>query len=418
MRYRLFALAAILLTGTAAAGEPVENVRFENGLWFDGRTFEPRTMHVANGRLTASPPATIARTVDLGGGHVIPPLCEAHNHNLGGDDDDQAVIRRYLADGIYYVGILSNLPYYSGQRLYFYNRPDSVDVIFANGGLTAPGGHPVTLRETLLGYGAYPHFTAETLADHAYFEIADAGDFDEKWPIILSYRPDVIKLFLLHSEQFETRRDDPEYRGRRGLDPALLPAMVARIHAHRLRAVVHVASGHDFGVAVRAGADVIAHLPGYADGSAIGRADAALAAERGVIVMTTAGLLAQREERDPEAYRGVREGQIANLQLLGEAGVRLAVGSDQYDETSRIEADYLRELGVFEPAELLTMWTENCVEALFPGRAIGTLAEGSEASLLVLEGNPLTDWGALGRIVLRVKDGEILSLPTATPALD
>lgn len=411
MRHLLGAVAAALLAGAAGAGEPVGNVRFENGLWFDGETFERRTVHVVDGRLTASPPETPARTVDLAGGHVIPPLCEAHNHNLAGDDDDAAVIRRYLEDGVYYVGILSNLPYYSGQRLHLYNRPDSVDVVLANGGITGPGGHPVSLRETLLGYGAYPDFTAETLADHAYFEIADASDFDEKWPIILSYRPDFIKLFLLHSEQFEARRDDPEYRGRRGLDPALLPAMIETVHAHGLRAFVHVASAQDFGVAVRAGADVIAHLPGYADGSAIDPADARLAADRAVIVMTTAGLLGQREERDPEGYDGVRAAQIANLRLLREAGVRLAVGSDQYDRTSRVEADYLRGLGLFEPVELLAMWTENCAAALFPDRAIGRLEEGHEASFLVLDGNPLEDWGALQRIALRIKDGELLELP-------
>lgn len=388
-----------------------ETIRFDNGLWFTGTSFEARIVFVEQGRLADSPPPGPVRSVDLAGGYVIPPLCEAHNHNLGGEEPDQPIIRRYLENGIYYVNILSNLPRFTGMDLMHFNRFDSVDVQFGNGGLTAPGGHPIPLREWLLGHGAYPGFTRESLADHAYFAIADGMDFEEKWPIILSFRPDFIKLFLLHSEEYGTRRTDPAYLGRRGLDPALLPRMVERAHRHGLRVFAHVETAHDFRVAVDAAVDVIAHVPGNSEPSSRLRPeDARRAAEASVTVITTAARFRSMMARDAEHYHASLEAIRHNLALLREAGVTLAMGSDLYDADTHAEADLLRGLDLFGPAEILTMWTRNCAASIFPSREIGHLAAGAEASFLVLDGNPLVDWSALGRITLRYKDGRELRL--------
>jgi imidazolonepropionase-like amidohydrolase len=56
------------------------------------------------------------------------------------------------------------------------------------------------------------------------------------------------------------------------------------------------------------------------------------------------------------------------------------------------------------------MWTTNGARAVFPGRRIGALREGYEASFLVLEGNPLANFDAVTRIRLRFKDGRPLRL--------
>ena len=92
----------------------------------------------------------------------------------------------------------------------------------------------------------------------------------------------------------------------------------------------------------------IAHLPGYRAPELIDKADAAEAARRGIVVVTTAGLINRFKEREPERYAKSRDAQIANLRLLKEAGVKLAVGSDEYDDTSIAEVAYLRSLGVFD----------------------------------------------------------------------
>ena len=171
-------------------------------------------------------------------------------------------------------------------------------------------------------------------------------DVETKWPIILSYKPDFIKFHLVHSDEHRTRRDDPKYFGRRGLNPELARIFVELARAHGLRIAAHALTGFDFGVAVQAGVDEITHMPGYESPQRINAEDAALAGSKGVTVITTLNA-AEASKDDPPVYEAIRETQIANLRLLKENGVRIAVGSDAFHGDSRIEAEYLRQLGVF-----------------------------------------------------------------------
>jgi hypothetical protein len=401
---------ATFASSPVGAGESLKTYEFRNGRWFDGEKFVARKAWSEWGRLRFSRPANVEAVVDLQGGYAIPPLCEAHNHNLGGDDQNAEAINSYLDAGIFYVKILSNLPRHTGSVRHLFNRPDSVDVSFANGGLTGPGGHPIRLREMLLGRGAYPDFTKETLVDHAYFVLESQQSVEQKWPLILQYRPDFIKILLLYSEEYDKRRDDPKYFGNKGLDPELVPLIAARAHAHGLRVSAHIETAHDFHAAVAGGVDELAHLGGDASPETIAPEDARLAARKGTVVVTTANLV-KRREGDAARYRAIREAQKANLRLLNDAGVTLAIGSDDYEADSRKEAAYLRELGVFTDLELLTMWTKNCARTTFRDRFIGELRERYEASFITLDGNPLQDWSAIKRIRYRFKDGRPLLLP-------
>jgi len=96
---------------------------------------------------------------------------------------------------------------------------------------------------------------------------------------------------------------------------------------------------------------------------------------------------------------------------LSKHRVRVAIGSDSYRETSAPEARFLASLKVFDHLTLLKMWCETTAEAIFPGRKIGRLKDGYEASFLVLAGDPLKDFSNTGKIEMRVKQGGLLSLP-------
>ena len=396
------------------APDSTPDLRFDNGLWFDGSGFTRTSVFVDDGRLRfpRDPDETAraaTRVVDLRGRYVVPPFCEAHNHNLGLDsENNDEQIRSYLRDGVFYVKVLSNLPREAAAVWHTYNTPRSVDAQFANGGITGPGGHPIRLRESLLARGLYTGFTRESLRNHAYYVIDSDTDIAALWPVILQYRPDFLKLILVYSEEYAKRRDDPAFFGEKGLSPQIFERIVQRARSFGLHVVAHVTSAHDFHVAVAAGVDNIAHLPGTRDVQRIDPADAAEAARRGITVTTTAVLINRLRERDPAAHVAIRDAQIANLQLLKQAGVTLAVGSDEYDDTSVGEVTHLRSLAVFDNAELLRMWTTNCARTVFPDRRIGRLADGYEASFLALDGNPLDDFSMTSRIAMRVKDGRIL----------
>lgn len=408
----LRAALTVVCTACGTAVASADRVAYLNARVLDDSTFVERALVVEGGRFVDADPATASRTVDLSGAYLVPPFCEAHNHNLGSADGNQEAIDQYLSEGIFYVGVLSNLPALTDPIRHTYNNPRSVDAIFLNGGLTATGGHPIRLRESLLGRGLYPGFTRESLADHSYFVIDSLADLNRKWPLIVGFRPDAIKIFLLWSEDFARRQRDTSYFGQKGLDPTLVPQIVERAHRQGLRVFAHVESAHDFHVAVEAGVDVIAHLPGNDSPARIAAADARLAAERGVRVITT-GVLIERpaRKRDTTNYLAMRAAQIENLRLLREAGVVLAAGSDETRQTSSAEIEYLRGLGVFSNAELLDVWGAACATTLFPKRKLGELRPGYEASFLALGADPLANFAATRNIRLRVKEG--VELPAA-----
>ena len=68
----------------------------------------------------------------------------------------------------------------------------------------------------------------------------------------------------------------------------------------------------------------------------------------------------------------------------------------------------LASLNVFDTATLLKMLCSVTPQAIFPGRRVGVLEDGAEASLLVLRRNPLESLDRIREITLRVKDGKLL----------
>jgi len=128
-----------------------------------------------NARFTLVKPSRIDTTINLAGSFVVPPFAEAHNHNIGTGvtEWDKKAIQNYLSAGVFYVIIMANPPIAdSTKKLLGINQPNGVDAIFADGLLTASGGHPIELYEhVLLPRGLVPGYTKETLRDKVYFTI-------------------------------------------------------------------------------------------------------------------------------------------------------------------------------------------------------------------------------------------------------
>lgn len=395
-----------------------QNFALVNGQWFNGKSFEARTVYSVNGRFTSKKPARVDRTLDLAGTWIVPPFAEAHNHNLNGiEERDRKAIQKYLADGVFYVKIPGNFLVSDElkQRLGL-NRPDSIDAVLAQGAsLTATGRYQYRFAEEVwIRYG-YFKGPKEALNSYRFFTIDSEADLEQKWPQILSQRPDFIKTTLSFSDEFEQRKGEQAERDRTGLDPRLLPKIVAKAHAGKLRVSTHVNNAADFHYAVAAGVDELAHLPPLPDRfredepksfHPISVADARLAAKRGIVVVTTASILLNLPEVRRRQFQQL---QMASLKLLHEHGVALAVGSDNPNDSSVKEFEYLQKLGVFDNLTLLKMWTETTARTIFPQRKIGTLSEGYEASFLALEGNPLEDLQNVRKIKLRFKQGVLLA---------
>lgn len=386
---------------------------FRNGRWFDGEGFRHGTFYAQYGVLTREPPARIDSVVDLGGRWVVPPFAEAHNHNVEDTQRLDGLIGRYLEAGVYFVKNPNALPSSARAIRHRVNLPTSIDATFAMGGWTSPGGHPIGVVRRAVSAGFWPETAGE---GSFYYAVEDEADVDRRWAGFLALGPDFVKTYLLYSENHEAIRDDTAHVGWRGLDPALLPAIVRRAHAAGLRVTAHVETATDFHHAVAAGVDEVGHLPGFRGDRQhrfpdpgvfeIREEDARLAGERGIVVLTT---LANYEGSAPDSVtRTAHEVWTHNLSLLKRHGVPVALGSDGYDGVGVSEAFQVHGLGVLSTRELLLAWAETTPATIFPHRKVGRLEEGYEASFLVLDGDPLQDFSATRDIVLRVKQGVIL----------
>ncbi len=393
---------------------------FINGNWFDGQNFRNQRFYSLKGVLTAKKPDRVDSVVDLTDKFVIPPFGEAHNHNVENRERIDELARKYLQDGIFYVKNPNSLPNARTSLLGKINIPTSIDAVFANGGLTASGGHPLGVVRRNLERGANPDEWAE---GGFYFIIDNLTDLNRKWDRVLLGKPDFIKTYLQYSEEYEKRREDKAYFDWRGLDPALLPEIVRRAHQASLRVSAHVETATDFHNALVAGVDEINHMPGFRpekgdwtkfDSSRfkIAQRDAQLAARNRVVVVTTLVTAIDHalQKKEGEPFNEMRDLLVQNLQLLKTHRVQIAIGSDSYRQTSLVEALNLQKLGAFDNRTLLKMWCETTARAIFPKRKIGLLRSGFEASFLVLNDNPLQDFANVQTIDKRFKQGKFLSL--------
>jgi hypothetical protein len=128
-------------------------------------------------RLTLKNPSKVGRTVDLTGRFLMGAFGEAHNHNIPSVDTDRT-IRTYLEQGIFYVMIQTNVAEPPAKLKGLINRPDSLDVPFANGSFTAPGGHPSALVRRNIANGS---MTNEDLDDGFLQPVRSREDVDRVW---------------------------------------------------------------------------------------------------------------------------------------------------------------------------------------------------------------------------------------------
>lgn len=400
-----------------------EGTEYSNGLWFDGDRFVPATYYAVDGRLTAYAPATVTEVIDVAGGYVLPPLAEAHIHNLNQIETLQDQINRFLEAGVFYVMNQDSLFVITEDIRATINRSDSVDVIYAQCPMTVPTyGTVRELFVPLMRDGAFGDVGDIQDLDGANLCFVDSPeDIDLKLDAIQSLGSNYVKLHLAFSDQYDARRDlsEEDATPTSALNPELLPLIVDKAHARGLKVSSHVETAADFRVAAGAGVDWIAHLPGWRIGSAAGYAegeiepwlltaeDARLAAAKGVIVITTSlpkTFLANSEDSLPR----LREIHSRNLRILAEQDVTIAIGSDSQALLTPSELWYIADLGVFDNLTILKMAVEVTPLAIFPERKIGRLSEGYEANFIVTAENPIEDLQNLSSIRLRVKAGERL----------
>lgn len=391
---------------------------FRNGLVFQDDQFRPVTFYEREGRLLFERPVGVDSVVDLQGQYVIPPMAEGHIHSFYDDETVDQEIQQYLEMGIFYVFVQGSIWSASEAVMKKLAQPHTVDVIMANGALVAPWYRTITdIYRPLLVLGAFGEAkTIEDLDGKDLFLIESEDDVIQKWPDILAQNQTIVKVLLAFGEEYEQRKNNTDPTIASGVDPAILPLVVQKAHEANRRVSMHIETASDFRIAVEAGADVIAHFPGWRirkssgyDDPGIERwliaeADAKLAAEKGTAVVTTISpktFLPDFEENKDL----LNELHAQNFKMLYEQGVNVVIGSD--DRRNFIPSELMRiaDFEVVDNLTLLKLAVEDTPQLIFPDRNIGYLKEGYEASFLALEHNPLEQIENMKTITLAVKQG-------------
>ncbi|AKU93246.1 amidohydrolase [Vulgatibacter incomptus] len=227
-----------------------------------------------------------------------------------------------------------------------------------------------------------------------------------------------------------------DFGGEPGLSRKALEAVVAEARMYERSVYVDAQRPEDAAEAAEAGATLLLHTPWT---SRLTNEQADAIALSGAPVVTTARLWAAMGERmsgTPSA--SPLEGEVLRTGTGAPgAGGAAAAGpledtkelASSYDATTRENLAVLRELGVpllagsgsglpglvhgaalhqelqalvalgFPPAEVLKMATSYPVRILAPRAAFGVIGLGAYADLLLVDGNPVEDISAVGRIV-------------------
>lgn len=368
------------------------SVRFENGRWWDGRGFVAGARVVEDGRFASGPGGDPDAVIDLHGGWVVPPLADAHTHAAADTPNPPGEIVDLAAAGIlYFKNPNSTLAGVARGRAALEEGGVPLRALFSGSGFTSPGGHPSQIYES-------------AGASDGWLAVTSPESLAKAWDRLLAVHPDFVKVYLEGAEDHARVADDPAFRGKRGLDPSLLPGVMERARAAGLPVSAHVRSAEDFRIAVRAGVNEINHLPL----EEITEDDAAACARAGIRVVTT--VLSHRPVHGVEDVSALHSVNVGRLEA---AGVELALGTDNGTVDVVDELLAVERLGVLPPGRLVELATTASIRACVPPgeEGAGELGPGSEATFLVLDADPGEDLGAFRRIrSVRVR-GEALELP-------
>jgi imidazolonepropionase-like amidohydrolase len=420
----MFSLFLLALAVQASPQSREPSIALLNGRWLVAGQFQPDTFYAVAGLLTRRRPERLDSVIDLHGGFVVPAAGDAHQHRFNDPKKLAEDTRQFLRDGVFYVMVQDAMMEPAPDVLRRLNLPEGVDVVYTRAPLVGSNHGLTVLFQRLAAQGMFgTRRTVRELDGHAFVALDTRADLDSKWPTVLDANRDFIKVILAFSEDWGRRStraflaDSTHLMARPGVSPELVKPITERAHRAGRRVSVHVETATDFAVAVKAGADLIAHLPGWHVGPTAGfpdtslshwlirEEDAALAARRGTTVITTVSPKPFLDyQRWGEQFRRV---QRENLRMLQRHGVSIAIGTDG-EETSIGELRAIQRLRVFDNAALLRMLVETTPQAIFPLRRIGKLHEGYEANLLVLGGDPLSDLEHLSDVTLRMKQGRVL----------
>jgi len=372
---------------------------------------------VRGGRILAAGPAADfripagTRSVDAGGGTILPGIINAHVHHGA-----PAELRhRFLLEGVTTVCDLGSELGEMGEFLED-GCPDGPAARGLRAGpiVTAPGGYPDRL------YGT-----------HINYEIGGPEDGARAVEELATRGADMIKLAVDPTWDREHPLPTP--------DPETVRALVEAAHVHGLPVRAHIIRPQQMDLVIDGGVDVVEHLgmpawPSRAEEERVmaGEDPVGLFFERwapdyqarlermvaeGIALVPTLsaviGAFYTADDPTPR-QRWVVAILMDIVRRFHEAGGVVAVGNDFNDRATTerlplLEIEMLLHSGL-SPMDVLVAATRNSAQVCGKKWELGTLEPGKLADLIVVGGDPLTDpVSALRRVSLVMRGGVLVT---------
>ena len=387
---------------------------------YESGQFVQKDFYVVNGIFKFSKPEKVDTIINLQYKFVIPPFGDAHTHNLDRPWQIGFMPKKYAREGtIYVLNLTSKLDGVKKVQKYF-QSDSTIDVSYSLQGLTSTLGHPFMAYEPFsmgLNYNDWKENidsirTSRIDENNSYIFLDNEKDIEKKLPEFFNEKPDVVKIYLLHSEEYSERYENTEL-GDGGLSIEVAKKVIEEAHHKNLKVYAHIETAHDFEQAILAGVDYFAHMPGYgwdtkSDAKSIyyvkdSIIDLAVKNKVGIIPTIKPAL-------DYAGQDSIQKSEFIKdfLTRYNKKGGKILIGSDIFNETLLPEIESFIRIGIFEPRELLNILCYETPRTIFPKRKIGVIEEGYEGSFLVLDNNPLIDPTSLLEVKMTVKEGVVI----------
>ncbi len=402
-----YAAAVSVLAAVEPAGAQelvITNARVLDGT---GGIIERGSVVVRDGRIDSvtdgAVPSEGMQRIDAQGRTVMPGFIDAHRHLVDGDPSEWLEnaaperMREFIGAG--FTSVLSAIDpteqilelrrrleagEVAGPRLVAAGFVPLAESIMPGGDVDParvdPSREPFESRETA---GAIP----EEATRRAVERLAEAG-------------VDAIKTVII------TTPDGPEQE--------TLELIVEEAERHGLPTITHAVTVRDTLAAVEAGTTRLVHTPHIGEldtetAQRIASADIPMTSTLGVFTPyfddDNEPLFRDRGPFPWETLSSAGQGPV-NARLLWEQGMTYAYGTDTSwppRDSLAHELDPLRL--VFSAEDIVTILTSGAAEAIGRADEVGTLESGKLADIVMVDGNPLEDIGAVLDVRLVVKGG-------------